>query len=86
MYKHGYHVANVVTDPGSEYLSTFQKELQERGINHIFTVPGDHRQTAPIDRYTKTLRTMAEKWHAVFNGDLYKAIPKLVQAYNNLPH
>lgn len=86
LYKKGYHVANIVSDSGSEYLSTFHKELVDRGMNHIFTVAGDHRQTAPIDRYTKTIRTMAEKWNAVFKEDLYKVIPKLVKTYNNMKH
>lgn len=87
LHKKGFTPEEVRTDFGSEYLGHFEKYLQEQQIPHTITEVGDHLQLAPIDGYTRGLRLSAEKWLAVNpNGDLYKQIPQLIEAYNNTEH
>lgn len=86
-HKQGFTVDTAVSDSGTEFMGDFRKRLEEEGIPHETTEPGDHLLLGPIDGYTRGLRLAAEKWLAVNPGaDLYKQVPKLIELYNNSPH
>ena len=86
LHKKGFTIEECITDAGTEFLSVFDKYLQEDDIPHTVTEVGDHIALAPIDGYTRGLRLSAEKWLAVNqDSDLYKQIV-LVNTYNNTEH
>lgn len=78
---------SIYHDNGKEWLGSFKKYVDEEGIMSLSNEINDHNALGIIDRFSKTIKEMIERYMTANNTTSYvKQLPRLVKIYNESPH
>ncbi len=77
----------VYHDQGSEYRGAFNTYCEEHNIINTTNYKDDHHALGIIDRFSKTYKTMVQRYLTAKNTNTYiNKVYEFVQLYNNTPH
>ena len=74
-------------DQGNEWLGQFRLYCEKENIMSLTNLLHEHTSLAIIDRFSRTIKTMIEKYMTGYNTTSFVTkVPALVRLYNNTPH
>ncbi len=80
-------LTSIYHDSGNEFKGVFLKYLTDNNIIDLKAELGDHHSLGVIDRFSKTIKTVIEKYMSLDSTTkYYDELPKIVTAYNKTPH
>ena len=78
---------SVYHDKGNEFKGKFDKLCKSENITSLQNDLGDHQALGVIDRFSRTIKSMIQRYLVANNTTKYiDQLPKLVKLYNETPH
>ena len=83
----GHNPDSVYHDKGNEFKGKFDKLCESKHITSVQNDLGDHQALGIIDRFSRTIKSMIQRFLIANNTTKYiHALQDLVKLYNDTPH
>ena len=88
IHNHGYKIIRLDSDNESAFRSNkFRQLCSSNKIEQHFSEPDDHRATAFVERFNRTLRMLIERYKvSAGKNNWVDALPSLISNYNSRVH